>query len=39
VTITENYQAATVSNPGRALRKGERELMSLRIGGALENIN
>jgi hypothetical protein len=35
VTIVGDYQAASVSNPGRPLRKGERELMTVKIG---ENI-
>ena len=32
VTILGDYQAASVSNPGRPLKKGERELMTLKIG-------
>jgi len=32
VTIAEDYQAASVVNPGRPLRKGERETMTLKIG-------
>jgi type II secretory pathway component PulC len=32
VTIAEDYQAATIVNPGRPLRKEERETMSLKIG-------
>jgi len=32
VTISETYQSATVANPGRLLRKGERETFSLKIG-------
>jgi hypothetical protein len=32
VTITGSYQAASVTNPGRPLRKGERETMTLKIG-------
>jgi hypothetical protein len=32
VTIAENFQAASVANPGRPLRKGERETMTLKIG-------
>jgi hypothetical protein len=32
VTITGDYQAATIINPGRQLHKGERETVTLRIG-------
>ncbi len=32
VTIAGNYQAASVTNPGRPVRKGERETMTLKIG-------
>jgi hypothetical protein len=32
ITIASNYQAASVVNPGRPLRKGEREMMTLKIG-------
>lgn len=32
VTIMGDYQAASLVNPGRPLRKGERELMTLKIG-------
>ena len=32
VIISENYQAASVSSPGRPLRKGEREAMTLKVG-------
>jgi hypothetical protein len=32
VTILDNYQAASLVNPGRPLRRGERELMTLKIG-------
>jgi hypothetical protein len=32
VTIAGDFQAASISSPGRALRKGERETMTLRIG-------
>ena len=32
ITIASNYQAASVANPGRPLRKGEREMMTLKIG-------
>jgi hypothetical protein len=32
VTIKEDYQSATIVNPGRPLRKGEREMMTLKIG-------
>lgn len=32
VTIAGDYQAASIVNPGRPLRKGERETMTLKIG-------
>lgn len=32
VTMAGDYQSASISNPGRALRKGEREAMTLKIG-------
>ena len=32
VTIAEDYQAASVTNPGRTLRKGERETLTLKMG-------
>lgn len=32
VTITGDYQTATLANPGRPLKKGERESMTLKIG-------
>ena len=32
VTIAGDFQSASIVNPGRALRKGEREAMTLRIG-------
>jgi hypothetical protein len=32
VTILGDYQAASVTNPGRPLQKGERETMTLKIG-------
>jgi hypothetical protein len=32
VTIKEDYQSATIVNPGRPLQKGEREMMTLKIG-------
>jgi hypothetical protein len=32
VTIAGNYQVASIVNPGRPLKKGERELMTLKIG-------
>lgn len=32
VVITENYQIASIVNPGRPLYKGEREMRSLKIG-------
>ena len=32
VAITEDYQSASIVNPGRPLRKGERETMTLKVG-------
>jgi hypothetical protein len=32
ITITKDYQAASLVHPGRPLRKGEREMITLRIG-------
>jgi len=32
VVIFDDYQAASVSSPGRPLRKGERETMTLKLG-------
>ncbi len=32
VTIAGDFQAASLSNPGRPLRKGERETMTLKLG-------
>jgi len=32
VTVAGDYESASVVNPGRALRKGERETMTLKIG-------
>jgi hypothetical protein len=32
VTISKDYQSATIVNPGRPLRKGEREMTTLKIG-------
>lgn len=32
VAIAEDYQSATVTSPGRPLRKGERESITLKIG-------
>ena len=32
VTIAGDYQSASLVNPGRSLRKGERETISLRVG-------
>jgi hypothetical protein len=32
VTIAGDYQAASVSNPGRPLRKGEREIFTVKVG-------
>lgn len=35
VTITENYQSATLSNPGGSLQKGGKEIVTLRAGEKL----
>lgn len=35
VVISDNYQAASVSSPGRPLRKGEREAMTLKLGSKI----
>ena len=32
VTISKDYQSATIVNPGRPLRKGEREMITLTVG-------
>jgi hypothetical protein len=32
VTLAEDYQSASIVNPGRPMRKGEREMMTLKIG-------
>ena len=32
VTIVDNYQSATISYPGRPLQKGEREIVTVKIG-------
>ena len=32
VMISDDYQSATIVNPGRPLQKGEREMMTLKIG-------
>jgi hypothetical protein len=32
ITIAGEYQSASISNPGRPLKKGEREVMTLKIG-------
>jgi hypothetical protein len=32
VTIAGDYQSASIANPGRPLKKGEREAMTLKIG-------
>ena len=32
VTIAKDYQSASVANPGRPLKKGERDLMTLKLG-------
>jgi hypothetical protein len=33
--ISDDYQAASVSSPGRPLRKGEREAMTLKLGSKI----
>jgi type II secretory pathway component PulC len=35
VVVGDNYQSASVSSPGRSLRKGERETMILKIGDSI----
>jgi len=35
VIISDDYQAASVSSPGRPLRKGEREAMTLHLGSKI----
>jgi len=35
VIIFDDYQAASVSSPGRPLKKGERETMTLKLGGKI----
>lgn len=35
ITITEDYQSATLSNPGGPLRKGERDMVTLKAGEKL----
>lgn len=35
VTLVGDYQSATLSNPGRTLRKGEKETMTLKVGGSV----
>jgi hypothetical protein len=32
ITIAGNYQSASLVNPGRSLKKGERDLMTLKLG-------
>ncbi len=32
ITIAGEYEAASVVNPGRTLRKGEREMMTIKVG-------
>jgi hypothetical protein len=32
VTISENYKAASIVSPGRPLKKGEREMITLKVG-------
>ena len=36
VVISDSYQAASVSSPGRLLRKGERETITLKLGDKIE---
>lgn len=33
LTIAEDYQSATIANPGRPIKKGEKEMMTLKVGG------
>ena len=35
VTIADDYQSASVSSPGRPLRKGERDTMTLKLGSKI----
>lgn len=35
VTIAEGYQSASIVNPGRPLKKGEREITSLKVGESI----
>ena len=35
VTIAGNYKSASIANPGRPLTKGERELMTVKIGDSV----
>lgn len=39
VTIAGNYQSASLVNPGRSLKKGERDLMTSKLGNELESIS
>ena len=32
ITLTKDYQSVSIVQPGRALRKGEREMMTLKVG-------
>ena len=32
ITLTKDYQSVSILHPGRPLRKGERELMTLKVG-------
>lgn len=32
VTISEDFQSATIANPGKPLKKGEREILTLKLG-------
>jgi hypothetical protein len=35
VTISDNYRAASIASPGRPLKKGEREMITLKVGDPL----
>jgi type II secretory pathway component PulC len=39
VTIAGDFQVASITNPGRPLRKGERETMTLKIGQKIGEYN
>jgi hypothetical protein len=32
ITLTKDYQSVSIAHPGRPLRKGEREMMTLKVG-------